>query len=210
MSPAQRTWLMAKTCKRYPLGGLWYQACAGATARAQGWNYNDRALRLATLSEAVGRPLASANDLNQVGDFDKVIQHLGTLAGDVARAAESDYAGEARRTLKDVRELLAELEELHPQPGQYVRTILQGIHRGRRVEFGGIEDLGIEPRFECQQCKAQAGRNPTRFCPGFGNEHVSELEQFRRTLTARLRGKNGLKKQLSAKTPSPAGEAVPF
>jgi len=178
MSPAQRTWLMATRCKRYPQGGLWYQAC-----QAQRWDYNDRALRLAVLSKAVDRRLSSANDLNQVGDFDKVIKHLGTLADDLKRAAESDAAGEARRTMKDVRDLMLELEELVAAPGDYVMAIIKDITRGR-YGVRGIEDLDIEPRYTTE---------------GEFREKISELEQFRRTLNARIHNRGGLKDQHAEK-----------
>lgn len=163
MSPPQRIHLMAE---------LWPKACA-----TQGWDRSDRELRLRVFSEAVGRPLESANDINSTTDFDALKRHLRTLADSLAGAMDSAEAGEARRTMHHVRQLLAELEELHPEPGVYVQTLLRGIHRGRRVEIGGVEELGTRTRI--------VG----------GRELISELEQFRRTLNARIHGKNGLAAQ---------------
>jgi hypothetical protein len=194
MSPRQRAYLMSKPCKhakpcrqcKYPDGGLWWKACV-----AQQWDYEDRDLRLHALSEAVGRQITSASQLNRKGDFDAVKRHLGTLADNVRAAMDTREAGEARRTMHLVRELLAELEELHPEPGTYVRTLLQGIHRGRRVEIGGIEDLGTAPRLECNSCRAD-GHGRSRSCPGYGREHKSELEQFHITLNARVIAMRGM------------------
>lgn len=175
----------------------WPRACA-----TQKWNRNDKALRLRVLSQAVGRQIASANELNTSKDIDAVKAHLLTLADNLPAAMDTPEQGKARRTLHLVRQLLAELEELHPEPGAYVKTLLQGIHHGRRVEIGGIEDLGAEPRMECNSCKA-GGHGRSRSCPGFGREHRSELEQFHITLNARL---CEMRKQPVAPPPTPIDE----
>lgn len=167
-------------------GRLWPTAC-----RAQGWNPDDKTLRLRVLSEAVGRPITSSTQINETDDFDAVKRHLLTRADSVSGAMDSAEAGEARRTMNHVRALLAELEELHPAPGEYVQTLLRGIKRGRRVESGGVEDLGTSPRIEN------------------GREKISELEQFRRTLNARIHGRNGLAHKGSLQTaPEPEPELV--
>ena len=66
MTAAQRVHLMAN---------LW-----PAAAHAQGWAVGDRDQRLQVLGEAVGRPVGSASDLNDRGDYDKVVAHLNRLA----------------------------------------------------------------------------------------------------------------------------------
>lgn len=175
LSASQRALLMSKPCRSYPTGGLWWQAC-----QRQGWAFEDRDRRLQVLSQAAGKELESASYLDNKG-FDRVKARLLTLADRVSAAAEEvGYEqgldpGEARRTMNHVRELLAELEALHPEPGEYVRTLLVGIKRGQRVDIGGVEELGTAPRFFAD-----------------GAEKISELEQFRRTLNARIHGKNGL------------------
>lgn len=163
MTAPQRIHLMAE---------LWPRAC-----QAQQWDRNDRALRLQILSAAVGRPLQSANDLDRTGDFDAVKRHLLTLADNIKAAAEQDHEGEARRTMHHVRQLLGELEELVAEPGAYVMALIRDITRGR-YGVNGIEDLGTGPRSE------DGGRRT--------DLKISELEQFRITLNARIHGKNGL------------------
>lgn len=66
MTKPQRITLMAD---------WWPAACT-----AQGWNPNDRARRLEVLSQAVGRPLNSANDLDRLTDIDAVKSHLLALS----------------------------------------------------------------------------------------------------------------------------------
>ena len=66
MTSRQRIHLMAN---------LWPAACA-----AQGWAEGDRDRRLQVLSEAVGRPITSASDLDARSDYDKVAAHLNLLA----------------------------------------------------------------------------------------------------------------------------------
>ena len=77
MTTKQRIALMAQ---------WWPEAC-----RAQGWRVNDRALRLRVLSDAVGRPITSANQLNTKADVDSVIAHLGMLKDNVALTIETDH-----------------------------------------------------------------------------------------------------------------------
>lgn len=188
---------MTKKQRVHLMADLWPGAC-----RAQGWDKNDRALRVRVLSDAAGRQLSSSSDLNGTDDFDRVKRHLLTLADNVRAASEEDHEGEARRTMHHVRELLAQLEELMAEPGAYVMELVRGIKKGRRVEIGGVEDLGTVPRMQCASCKPGGhGRGPG--CPGFGQEHISELEQFRRTLNARINGKNGLASLHRATEPAP-------
>lgn len=78
----------------------WPAACV-----AQGWSPNDRAQRLAVLSEAVGRPLKSASELDSVEDVSRVKRHLGKLSGNVAHVREEVAPGiERGRRLRFVIE----------------------------------------------------------------------------------------------------------
>lgn len=179
MTKQQRITLMAD---------WWPKAC-----EAQKWKASDRELRLRVLSEAVRRPLKSATDLNTTSDIDKVKAHLLTLADNVEKAAEQEHEGAARRTMHNVRLLLAELEDLHPEPGTYVMTIIRGITSGR-YGVSGVEDLHTGPRLVEGQPKK-----------------ISELEQFHLTLNARIHGANGLKNNPQKQTePVEEKEEVPF
>jgi hypothetical protein len=62
----------------------WPRAC-----RAQGWNPQDRDLRLRIISQAIGRQVGSMNDLDNATDVDAVYATLGRLADNVARTVET-------------------------------------------------------------------------------------------------------------------------
>jgi hypothetical protein len=62
----------------------WPEAC-----RVQGWNKSDRDLRLQVISDAVGRPITTMNDLDNSADIDKVYAHLGKLADQVKATVET-------------------------------------------------------------------------------------------------------------------------
>ena len=91
MTSPQRTALMSR---------WWPAAC-----RTQGWDRNDRELRLRVLSEAVNRPLTSASELDTKRDIDAVIAHLGRLAEDVGKTIEhgNPAPGQRRRYLWLIR-----------------------------------------------------------------------------------------------------------
>ncbi len=85
MTGAQRVKLMSS---------WWPDAC-----EAQGWNPQDREKRMEVLSQAVGRFLKSANDLNNTSDIDAVKAYLGMLCGSIKATVETDHAeiGKARQ-----------------------------------------------------------------------------------------------------------------
>lgn len=66
---------MTKNQRITLMADWWPAACA-----AQNWNVSDRDKRLAVLSDAVGRELKSASDLNHLTDIDAVKSHLLALA----------------------------------------------------------------------------------------------------------------------------------
>lgn len=188
MTNNQLKHLMPRPSKKYPQGGWWWQAC-----QAQGWNYDDRNFRLTVFSEAVGRRINSATELNTTNDVDRLKAFLLTKAANVKAAMEQPHDGDARRTMHLVRGLLAELEDLHPEPGAYVMSIIEDITK-HRYGVHGVEDLGTAPRFD-------------------GREKISELEQFHLTLNKRIHGAKGLKNfpvLAHATEPEPELEGVPF
>ena len=65
-----------------------------AACRTQQWNPKDRDLRLHTISQAVGRPITSMNDLDNATDIDRVFAHLGILSERLAAIIESSPTGE--------------------------------------------------------------------------------------------------------------------
>jgi hypothetical protein len=71
------------------LAHRWPAACD-----VQGWNPNDRPLRLRVLSEAIGRDIESMNDLNNDTDIDKIFAHLGMLSENLKRTVDLTPAGQ--------------------------------------------------------------------------------------------------------------------
>jgi hypothetical protein len=177
MTSAQRIYLMAD---------LWPSAC-----RAQGWNADDRDLRLNVLSEAVQRPLASANDINDRADFDAVKAHLKLLADHVQGAMESGHPeiGRARRLRRKIVELVRCLN-LYADGEAYAREVIKdGTHRaGADVTAYDslplprlLESLTATPRFYRSD---RTGRLVAR---------PSQLDQVVMTLSRALNGKNGFR-----------------
>jgi hypothetical protein len=99
-----------------------------AACRAQGWDRNDRSLRLRVISQAIGRWVKTMNDLNNTSDIDAVYAHLGLLCDNVGLTQETlpaapitvaagrgqsvtkpATAGERRRILWKIREYAAPL-----------------------------------------------------------------------------------------------------
>ena len=64
-----------------------------AACQVQGWNKDDRSLRLSVISQAIGREIASMNELNNDTDIDRVYAHLGTLVDKIDSAVELTPAG---------------------------------------------------------------------------------------------------------------------
>lgn len=150
---------------------LWPKA-----AKAQGWKQSDRAQRMAVLSEAVGRPLGSANDIGAHDEFSRVVDHLGKLAGELPAAMRD---GQQTRTERD--RLLYVIGEQRKQLALYVdhvpayieSVIRDKFNRGRRTERRQIEDLSNE-----------AGM--PKVIRGHLIEPPSELKQLMMTLSGRI------------------------
>lgn len=129
MTSAQRIHLMAD---------LWPRAC-----RCQGWPSADRALRLRVLSEAVGREIHSASELDATGDYDAVKAHLGMLADNLKATIETDHPeqGRARRLRAVIRRQLADLGQFGGDPHALLAKLILD-------KFGGgydLDDLTADP-----------------------------------------------------------------
>lgn len=177
MTKAQRVKLMAE---------WWPQAC-----RAQGWNASDRDQRLAVLSQAVGRPLASASDLNHTTDVDQVRRHLQTLADHLPAAMEQEHEAPARRQRVALEQILKCLALYHPDPDGYVREVIRDkfahgrsnrAARDLQSPLPSIDDLSTAPRH---------WRRPD----GVLIELPSQLEQLLMTITRAVNGKSGFRNQ---------------
>jgi hypothetical protein len=155
-----------------------------AACRAQGWNDKDRALRIEVFSRILGRPIASASEIDERGDYDVIKRELGTLADSLDAAMDSDAEAAARRLRAKIRGELMPCLALYTGgmdgAERYVATLIRGVvHRGRGGEQRGLDDLSAEPRF--------------RTVNGAAREIPSELDQLVMTISARLNGKTGLR-----------------
>lgn len=171
MTPKQRTRLMAY---------WWPAAC-----RAQGWNSDDRALRLQVLSAAVKRPLETASDLDSTKDIDAVKAHLQALTDNLAAAIETGdpTIGEARRLrnviMAETRPCLALYEK--ENTAHFIQTVIEGLIRwnitDRPTRVATLDDLDGKPIYRrtgpCHALK----------------ESPSQLHQAMMTLNARLHAK---------------------
>lgn len=106
---------------------LWPDACHG-----QGWQEEDRDLRLRVVSEAIGREVESVNDVNRTNEFDLLKARLLTLADSLAGAIEDGDGepGRRRRYLWLIR------NKLRP-PQAYLSKILRD-----RFKVDSAEELG--------------------------------------------------------------------
>ena len=147
------------------MADLWPDAC-----RSRGWNPNDRDLRLTVLSQAVKRPIKSANDLNRTDDFDKVKAYLGFAADDIDATTETDHPeiGRARRLRDQIRDQVSCLRLYHPNPEAYLAKIVTS-----KFPSCDIDDLTDEPTF----CMARSQPGP------------SELEQVLMAMARSIQSK---------------------
>lgn len=166
MNKAQRIHLMSE---------LWPRACT-----AQGWAAGDRGLRLQVLSEAVGRPITSATELNFTKDYDAVKAHLGFLADDLDATGETlaPEAGRARRLRAVIRRQLGELAEFGGDPPALLAGILADkFAHGSLSLAPTLEDLTAVPKFRTDPRTGRA------------REGASQLDQVMFTLARILSAK---------------------
>jgi len=130
MTTGQRIHLMAD---------LWPAAC-----REQGWNTEDRDLRLKVLSEALRRPLTSANEVGGNDEFDLVKSHLKTLANSLNGAMESidPNIGRARRLRKKIIELVRCLN-LYADGEGFAREIIRDGTRRAGIDAAVYDELPL-------------------------------------------------------------------
>jgi hypothetical protein len=149
---------------------LWPRAC-----RCQGWETKDRARRLRVLSQAVGRPISSANDLDATADYDAVKAHLGMLADNLAAAVETDHPelGQARRLRSVILGKVRELGAFHPNP----EALLAGLIRDKFGNGWSLDSLTADPVITTDR---RTGRP---------RETVSQLDQVLYTVSRILSSK---------------------
>lgn len=150
MTPGQRYSILIDSARTGHVS-RWTIAC-----RAQGWDKNDRDLRLRVISQAVGRWVKSMTELNNTSDIDAVYAHLGMLSDNVALTQETlpaenmtvaagrgtvtkaATAGERRRILYKINEYAA------PLGGEpYIRKIVK-CNPGLVQDWSTLDDLSTK------------------------------------------------------------------
>ena len=101
MTSAQRFHLFIDTHDNV---SLWTQACM-----AMGWDKEDRELRMAEFSKALGRQIKTSSEIDHLKDFDAVKGHLLALARPADMAAQLRITNMAKtRLIHRIKELAAE------------------------------------------------------------------------------------------------------
>lgn len=177
MTTDQRKSLMAK---------LWPAAC-----RAQGWKASDRGLRLRVLGEALGHPISTANAIQTEPEFDTVKAHLLKLAYNLQGAMESGHPeiGRARRLRTKIIELVRCLN-LYTDGEAYAREIIRdGTHRAG-CDVTAFDQVPLDRLLEELEAKPRWRKKGDKWI-----ERPSQLDQMLMTLSGRLNGKDGFRKQ---------------
>jgi hypothetical protein len=134
----------------------WPEAC-----RAQGWNRNDRALRIQKVGEIVGRPITSCCDLENTRDFDALIPELLRLARpDSLKAAvdavDASVKGECRRHIHLIEPLIEELDGHFGH--NYIDAILSRRFKMTRQEWRNLPPEKLRQLLSTVNARAQIYR----------------------------------------------------
>jgi hypothetical protein len=167
ITPSQRTTIMK----------LWAKVC-----KDHGWKPGDREFRLAKFSEIIGRPIASADEIERIDECTRLMKELAAMLGanvQAAREADNTRINRARvlRT-QIVSEIIPCLELYIEDVRAYVTGIMADKNRWWKIDRPAREitvmDLDAEPIFRPDKTTGQL------------KEWPSQLEQLQYTLSARL------------------------
>ena len=168
---------------------LWAEVAAD-----RGWKTSDRQRRLDVVSELVGRPVQSLNEVGRLDEYTRLLNGLRAMLGtdlDAAREADDPWPNRGRVLLHQiVTDLVPGLEEHIAD----VRRYIAAISHDRR-EAWGLAGLGRDIDLTDLSCY------PYRDARG---EHPSPLRQMRDTLAARLAA---LRRRSPAAPPASVPEA---
>ncbi len=161
--------------QRVAIMKLWGRVC-----KDRGWKTSDKALRLATFSELLGRPLASTNDVEKIDECTKLMNELAALLGVSLKAgleADDQTINKARTIRFDIVNNLVPCLELYlDDVRSYITSIIEDKQRWWKIDRPTrditIMDLNARP------IRIRDGRTMP-----------SQLEQLRFTLQARLNSK---------------------
>ncbi len=109
-----------------------------AVCKDRGWKASDKALRLATFSKLVGRPLRSTNDVERIHECTKLMKELKTLLGvDLKAAREADDLSiNAARVLRNqiLTQLVPCLELYIADVAGYMAEIVEDKNRWWKID----------------------------------------------------------------------------
>lgn len=157
----------------------------GKVCKDRGWKSSDRALRMATFSELVGRPLESTNDIERLAECTKVMNGLKVMLGVSLKAAleVGDPALNAARVLRNqiLLELIPCLELYVEDVAGYLAEIMEDKNRWWKIERPArgmtLMDLDAMPIYRRDRASGEM------------REFPSQLKQIQYTLAARLNSK---------------------
>ena len=178
MTPGQRYSILIDSARTGHVS-RWTKVC-----RAQGWNRNDRDLRLRVISHAVGRWVKSMTELNNTSDIDAVYAHLGMLSDNVALTQETlpaenmtvaagrgtvtkaATAGERRRIIWKINDYAA------PLGGEpYIRAIVK-CNPGLVQGWSTFDDLSTKSLHQLMTTLARCANRKFKDLSEIGRAHV--------------------------------------
>jgi hypothetical protein len=165
--------------QRISIMKLWGRVC-----KDRGWKSSDKDFRLAKFSEIIGRPIASANDIERVDECTKLMKELQAMLGTNVKAAiEADnlYINRARVLRHQIQNELMPCLAIYVEDVEgYIRSIMEDKNRwwkiDRPVREMTLMDLNAEP-IRRWDVKSKSMK-----------EFPSQLEQMVYTLSSCLNG----------------------
>jgi hypothetical protein len=169
--------------QRITISQLWNKVC-----KDRGWKSGDRALRLATLGELLGRDLTTMDDIERIAECTKVMNGLKVMLGVSIKAGMEvgDPTLNQARVFKHkiLNELMPCLELYEADVQGYLTSVMEDKNRWWKIDRPAceisLEDLDAKPII--RRVKNQAGEWLTK-------EFASTLEQLLMTINARLNTK---------------------
>jgi hypothetical protein len=166
--------------QRVAIMTLWGRVC-----KNRGWKQSDRDLRLAKFGEIIGRPIASADEIERIDECTKLMKELGVLLGVSLQAAREadDLTINKARVLRNqiLTELVPCLELYVADVRAYMTEIMADKNRWWKIDRP-VRDITIMDLDAAPIRKWDVKQKRMRVWP-------SQLEQLQYTLAARLNDK---------------------
>ncbi|HTB85982.1 MAG TPA: hypothetical protein VK742_20220 [Candidatus Sulfotelmatobacter sp.] len=167
------------TAQRTSIMKTWGKVC-----KDRGWKQSDREFRLSKFSEIIGRPIATADEIERIEECTKLMKELQAMLGvNIKAAQEADnlYINRARVLRNVILTELVPCLELYVEDVQgYITKIMEDKNRWWKIDRPGrgmtLMDLTAEP-VNRWDAKTKSMR-----------EFPSQLDQMVYTLSSCLNG----------------------